>query len=246
VFFLGSTGCCFEDEYQCAIPAGKEVFFPLLSAHWYNAPGEILTEEEMQQTVREFVDATVLLECFVDGVEIPNLFEHRESIASFDLELGDDNFYGDPPGTYSPTTFDGYFLMLRGLQEGDHAIRFRAFLETPDPVTSPMWLDVTYHLAVGPADMARFLRGDANHDGARDISDPVSILGWLFLDGPPPACGGEDVADAQDDGRVDISDAVFLLGYLFLGTESPPGPDCADGVGPAGCRVAVLPLALGA
>jgi ELWxxDGT repeat protein len=66
------------------------------------------------------------------------------------------------------------------------------------------------------------LRGDATGDGALDISDPVSILGCLFLGKtcPPTTCA----MDVNSDGEEDVSDAVFLLEYLFLGGRPPA--DC--------------------
>ena len=44
-----------------------------------------------------------------------------------------------------------------------------------------------------------FVRGDSNHDGTHDISDCVSILGYLFENGTGPVLC-EDAADANDDG----------------------------------------------
>jgi hypothetical protein len=67
-----------------------------------------------------------------------------------------------------------------------------------------------------------FIRGDANQNGAIDISDAVAILGSLFLDGDEPRCF--DAADINDDGRLDISDAVAGLAFLFLGGFSIPDP----------------------
>jgi hypothetical protein len=66
------------------------------------------------------------------------------------------------------------------------------------------------------------LGGDSNTNDRVDLSDALFTLGWLFGDGPAPAC--EKAADANDDGRVDISDPMRLLGYLFLGGPSPPAP----------------------
>lgn len=63
----------------------------------------------------------------------------------------------------------------------------------------------------------QFLRGEANSDGTRDISDASFILGYLFLGGTPPGC--LDSADVNDDGTLDISDPVTLLGHLFTGTS---------------------------
>jgi hypothetical protein len=69
-----------------------------------------------------------------------------------------------------------------------------------------------------------FLRGAVTReDWDIDISDPVVILGHLFL-GSPAALGCADAADANDDGRVDITDPIYLLTYLFLGGPAPADP----------------------
>ncbi len=70
----------------------------------------------------------------------------------------------------------------------------------------------------------RFHRGDPNSSGTIDISDAISIFGFLFLGSPDPAC--LESADAQNDGTIDISDGISILNYLFGGGEppAPPGP----------------------
>ena len=73
----------------------------------------------------------------------------------------------------------------------------------------------------------RFRRGEANGDGAVDISDPVTVLQFLFVGGAEPSC--LDAADADDSGVLDITDAIRLFGFLFLGGSAPPEP------GPAAC-----------
>jgi len=74
-----------------------------------------------------------------------------------------------------------------------------------------------------------FRRADANGDGARDVSDAVGTLLFLFA-GTPPALDCDDAADANDDGAVDIADPVLALAHLFLGGPPPPAPsgDCGD------------------
>ncbi len=83
-----------------------------------------------------------------------------------------------------------------------------------------------------------FIRGDVNADAALDISDPVGILGYLFLGAGEPAC--PDALDANDEGSIDISDAVFLLAFLFNGGAEPPQPYPEPGVDATfdalGCR----------
>ncbi len=57
-------------------------------------------------------------------------------------------------------------------------------------------------------------RGDVNVDGRLDISDPVGLLGYLFL-GAPAACPAAGDVDA--DGVQTITDAIVLLMHLFQG-----------------------------
>jgi hypothetical protein len=90
-----------------------------------------------------------------------------------------------------------------------------------------------------PAPRPLLVRGDANDDGAIDVSDAVFMLLALFRPRAQPGCA--DALDSNDDGRNDISDPIRLLGFLFRGAPSPPPPfpDCgadmtADGLG---CRV---------
>ncbi|MCZ6794091.1 MAG: hypothetical protein O7J95_10825 [Planctomycetota bacterium] len=81
-------------------------------------------------------------------------------------------------------------------------------------------------------------------EGTLDITDAVSLFGYLFLGSAEPGC--LEAADANDDARLDISDGVYLLNFLFGGGSPPPAPgppglDC--GPGPAssetflGCEV---------
>ncbi|MFN0060099.1 MAG: hypothetical protein ACKVX7_16700 [Planctomycetota bacterium] len=68
-----------------------------------------------------------------------------------------------------------------------------------------------------------FRRGDANTDGAFDVSDTVYILNRLFVIGSPPfSC--RKTADANDDGGIDIADGVYALNSLFAGGPPPPPP----------------------
>src|SRR6185503_14419746 len=69
-----------------------------------------------------------------------------------------------------------------------------------------------------------FRRGDADGDGAMELSDVIALLGHLFLDGE--ALGCPDAADADDDGQLDVSDPIAILSWRFLGGAPlpPPGP----------------------
>ena len=73
--------------------------------------------------------------------------------------------------------------------------------------------------------------GDINQDGELDISDPIGLLGFLFLGSRSTLpCAGDvtspanrRVLDGNGDDAVNLSDAVFVLEYLFRGGPSPPG-----------------------
>jgi hypothetical protein len=64
------------------------------------------------------------------------------------------------------------------------------------------------------------LRGDVDHDAVINVTDPIKVLGFLFLGDDPPYC--EPVADADDDGAINITDPLYVLNFLFLGGPAPP------------------------
>ena len=67
-----------------------------------------------------------------------------------------------------------------------------------------------------------FRRGDANHDGAVNITDGIAALNILFLGAPETPC--PDALDSDDSRAFDITDPIYLLNHLFLGGPSPPSP----------------------
>ncbi|MBI4585349.1 MAG: VCBS repeat-containing protein [Planctomycetes bacterium] len=75
------------------------------------------------------------------------------------------------------------------------------------------------YLTKGKKIIPRFIRGDANSDGDRDLTDGIFILEFLFLGKSAPPC--HNSADIDDDGQLSVTDAINLLGFLFLG--SPAG-----------------------
>ena len=71
-----------------------------------------------------------------------------------------------------------------------------------------------------------FRRGDPNGDGAMDIGDGVTVLGYLF---GSASIDCFDAGDSNDDGNLNIADAITILSALFTGGDSPPEP------GPTSC-----------
>ncbi len=78
-----------------------------------------------------------------------------------------------------------------------------------------------------PASERIFRRADTDADGAVNLTDPVVLLGYLFLGSKVPDC--LDAADADDSGDLSLTDAVYSLSWQFLGGPEPPAP------GPRSC-----------
>jgi len=89
---------------------------------------------------------------------------------------------------------------------------------------------LTVEINVVGESVPRFLRGDANMDGQRDISDPVHVLRYLF--GSVPGLRCMDAADANDDGVLNVADAIALLAHLFGNAGPLPEPMNAPGTDP--------------
>jgi len=78
-----------------------------------------------------------------------------------------------------------------------------------------------------------FRRGDVDGNGEILISDPISLLWYLYFGGQAPGC--LDAADADDNGEHELSDAIHVLTFLFLGGSPPasPFPDCGPDASPS-------------
>jgi hypothetical protein len=76
-----------------------------------------------------------------------------------------------------------------------------------------------------------FNRGDADDNGALQLTDAIRVLSFLFLGQQAPTC--MDAADADDNGRIELTDAIRILQFLFLG-QAPPAPPGPPELGPCG------------
>jgi hypothetical protein len=108
-------------------------------------------------------------------------------------------------------------------------------LACPSTSGTTVNLDCSVHPFTAPP--PEFLRGDANSDGAFDISDVVSGLGYLFQGQSVPCLVA---LDGNDDETVDISDSIYSLEALFGGGPAPWPPHQQCGVdqtpGSLGCE----------
>jgi len=84
----------------------------------------------------------------------------------------------------------------------------------------------------GPPPGGRRRTGDSNGDGRLDVSDSVSLLRRLFVDGALPLpCDGASLEDGgnlllfdvEGNGAVGVGDAIRILDYLFRAGPAPAG-----------------------
>ena len=113
------------------------------------------------------------------------------------------------------------------------ARRFGLRLET----TASAWgadLSLTVAELRFSAEVLPFVRGDANADGAIDLSDAIRLLLVLFR-GEETSCA--ESLDVDADGRASVTDATALLAFAFSGGPPPasPFPECGYAPALLGC-----------
>ncbi|MGB1661190.1 MAG: hypothetical protein ACPHP7_09535 [Planctomycetota bacterium] len=111
-------------------------------------------------------------------------------------------------------------------QLGDPQILLVASVIGQDQFLVPFSGLITVFEEPPPPTGPSFVRGDANGDGALDISDPVRIGVYVARGVNQLACLA--AGDVDDDGLIQLSDVVLLLTYLFSDGAAPaaPYPDC--------------------
>jgi len=70
--------------------------------------------------------------------------------------------------------------------------------------------------------LSRYMRnptGDVNEDGIINVSDVVSMINYLFIEGPAP--NPLALGDPNGDCIINTSDVVYLINYLFIGGPEP-------------------------
>jgi hypothetical protein len=140
----------------CPVPAGKEIFFPIANASFFDSPNvcgqgpEHLSAAEMRAFIADFIAGLtdVSVELDAEPVDL-----HRVRSRIFEVALPEENLFdapcasegGFPAGIYSPAVDDGYYVQLEPLAAGEHTLHFHA--EHPE---AGFVIDTTYNLTVVP------------------------------------------------------------------------------------------------
>jgi hypothetical protein len=108
---------------------------------------EAQLEEALRQCAVEIIDGVNLLEFSIDGKNITNFEKFRVQSPLFNLTLRDDNPFDivkDFPGIPQRAVSDGYYVLVKGLEPGEHTIEFKG------GISGVFETQVTYHLTIEP------------------------------------------------------------------------------------------------
>jgi hypothetical protein len=134
VFFLVGSFVGNVDRRDCAVPAGKTLFFPLVNIVDLNTPPgscravqDMLcapeTPDQLRSDIKPLEDGASGLHASIDGVAVANPASFRLQSPIFSVQLPADNFFGLPAQAYL-TVADGYYVMVAPLPSGKHTVRF--------------------------------------------------------------------------------------------------------------------------
>ena len=164
VWFLPSVTGNRSVTRQMTIPAGKFLFFPVLSVYFNNAdcPANTdFTEEELLEQANGAWDfAASLTVCTIDDVEVKGLEDPQETpyrvetdlfyvtVADHDNQIAASGAPCFPDGGSIDTVSVGAFLMVKPLPVGQHTIRI---VGAAGPLANPFFVkDATYEITVTP------------------------------------------------------------------------------------------------
>jgi hypothetical protein len=153
IWFLAGAFNGGTPNRSCSVPQGTALFFPVTNQVEINTPnvcGQIgaLSVKELRVSAAAVIDGATNLSVTVDGIAIKNLQRIQSEV--FAVALPEDNVFVAPcaplpvpAGIYSPAVDDGFYVLLKPLSLGPHALHFHA-------EAGGIVQDVTYNLAVVP------------------------------------------------------------------------------------------------
>lgn len=132
---------------DCAVPAGKALFFPVANGLSF-APEFGDTEDEIRADVANDLTGIDVssLGVMVDGSALEDLAAFRAASPAFVFPIPEGsllNEFGFDAGDRSPAVSDGWWIMLAPLSRGEHTIQIQA------AGADGFELDVTYNLTIG-------------------------------------------------------------------------------------------------
>jgi hypothetical protein len=179
-------------ERECTIPEGKDILFPVINVFCSEITDEGLIKDIINVPMEEdippsqlkrgligcaefFMDQVDIFQVTVDGEEIANiedLEDFRVQSTLFKIAYPEDNVYGVETTTEPQKSLsDGYWVLLKGLEPGEHTIEFTG------GISGVFETSVTYHLTIEPRQESSSL-GQGSIPREDSMAD--SILSGIF------------------------------------------------------------------
>jgi hypothetical protein len=153
-FLAGSAGSD-PVERTCSMPAGSQLFFPIVNYAWVFTDPETDTDKLARESVQGFMrgmlsDPEFSMTVTVDGREVHRIVRAKSHF--FEVQLPEGNVFGEPAGSYRALA-DGFWVKLPPLSEGEHTIHWEVSAPNVDtdpdkPGAEGFFQDITYHLTV--------------------------------------------------------------------------------------------------
>jgi hypothetical protein len=135
VWFLAGAFAGGVARRTCSVPEGVALFFPISNYIAFDTPGicgqgASLSLRELRDTAKSAIDAVTVATAKLDNKPVKNVRRVRSE--PFVTVLPTNNVFvelcaGDaPPGVFSPSVDEGYYVKLDGLDPGVHTLTFRA------------------------------------------------------------------------------------------------------------------------
>ena len=140
-----------DAERDCVIPEGKKILFPIINVQCLELNDQIFgpqLEEKLRQCAEDIINDVDILEASIDGKNITNFEKFRVQSPLFNMTLRDDNPFdivNDFPGIPQRSVSDGYYVLVKGLEPGEHTIEFTGGATAFNFVTH-----VLYHITIEP------------------------------------------------------------------------------------------------
>jgi hypothetical protein len=124
----------FSGSRTCTIPAGRAIFleigayvneYPCPDPNFHPVPGQSMFDF-LTQDARAFMNGVNRLEVSLDGRELDDVLSYRFASQDVFTLTGDPSFATLDPcvtGGPQPTVVDGFFMMFKPLDPGEHTIR---------------------------------------------------------------------------------------------------------------------------
>ena len=146
VFFLAGKLANKDRNFPnrlCTISSKKSILFPVINceSNQLELP-ELRTHQDIIERVKKDEDSIIKKECFVDGLRIPAQ-RVKSDPAIFQLSMTEDNLFNVKGGGSTFAASEGYWVFLKPLPVGKHAISFEGSCEY-----GRLYSGANYHLDV--------------------------------------------------------------------------------------------------